>query len=91
MTPDENRIMWLLSAFDNPRSSFFNCYYRGDLSSWEPETQEEKEAFGELTTIGNHTALKVWYAKLTSINPAAEAFRQILQKAIKEELPLGKP
>jgi len=90
MTPNENKIFWLLSTFDNPRSTFFNRYYRGDLSSWEPGTQEEKTAFSDLTAPVNRAALKAWYSSVSSINPGAEAFRQILERAINEALPVGK-
>jgi len=89
MTPDENKIMWLLSIFDNPRASFFNSYYRNELASWKPETQEEKDAFRELTSASNRIALRAWYSRLPAINPAAEAFRQILRTAVNEELPLN--
>jgi hypothetical protein len=89
MSIDENKIMWLLSTFDDARSSFFNCYYRGDLSSWQPRTEKEKQAFAELTASVNRAALKTWYSRSSSINSAAEAFRQILQRAINEDLPLG--
>ena len=88
MTPAEDKIMWLLSAFDKPQSSFFNCYYRGDLSCWQPTTPEEKEAFAELIAPANREALKEWYTRLHSINPGAEAFRRVLERAVGEELPL---
>ncbi len=87
----DERIMWLLSAFDKPQSSFFVCYYRGDLSRWFPETEEEKSAFVELTAPENREALKGWYARCPSINPGAEALRRILEKAIGEQLLIGEP
>ena len=90
MSPTENQIMWLMSEFDKPQSSFFNCYYRGDLSCWQPETSEEKEAFAALTSPENREALKKWYSQLPSINAGADAFHRILEKEIGEELPLKK-
>jgi hypothetical protein len=89
MASNQDRIMWLLSTFDNPRSTIFNCYYRGNLSSWQPETAGEKEAFSALIAPANRVALKAWYSRFSSINEAAEAFRQILRQAINEDLPLG--
>ena len=76
--------------FRQPEISYFNCYYRGDLTRWQAETEDEKRAFAELTDLKNRVALKNWYLKLSSINPGAEVFRQILQRAINEELPLAK-
>ena len=88
MTPADKNIMWLLSAFESPRTAFFHHYYQGDLDAWQPQTREEIEAFSQLTAPANRTALKVWYLKQFLINPVADAFRQILEKAINEELPL---
>ena len=90
MPSGDDKIMWLLSTFDDPRSSFFTCYYRGNLSSWKPETENERLAFSELIAPINRDLLKAWYSRLPAINPAAEALRQVLQKAINEELPLAK-
>jgi hypothetical protein len=86
-----DKIMWLLSAFDKPTSSFLECYYRGDLSTWQPGTEEESRAFGQLTAPENREALKKWYARCPSINLGAEAFHRILEKAIGERLPIGEP
>ena len=88
MLPPEDKIMWLLSEVDKPQSSFFNCYHRGDLSCWQPGTNEEKKAFAELTSLENREALRKWYYQLHSINPGADVFRRILEKEIGEELPL---
>jgi hypothetical protein len=82
--------MRLMSTFDDLRSSFSICYYFGDLSSWRPETEEEKLAFAELIASENRPALRAWYSKYSAINAGAEAMRQVLRKAINEELPLAK-
>jgi hypothetical protein len=87
LTPD--RIMWLLSAFDKQQSSFFIAYYRGDPSTWLPEGDEEKSSFAELTAPENRESLKQWYARREAINPGAEAFRRILERAVGEPLPVG--
>ena len=89
MTSAEKNILWLLSAFDSPRTLFFHHYYHGDLNTWQPQTREEKECFNQLTTPANRAALKAWYGKMPFINPVADAFRQLLEKAINENLPLG--
>ena len=88
MTANDKNIMWLLSAFDYPRTAFFHYYYHGDLQSWRPSSREEQEAFHQLTAAGNRAALKAWYHKQPSIHPVADAFRRILEKAINEELPI---
>ncbi len=83
-----DEIMWLMSAFDKPDASFFECYYRGDLSTWTPRTEQEKLAFSKLTDPENREALKQWFSRSSAINPGAEAFRRILERAIGEKLPL---
>jgi len=82
--------MWLFDVFGNPRSSFFECYYRGDLSVWQPSTEAEKIAFAELTDLRNRDALKKWFADVSAVNPGAEALRKILEKAVGEDLPVGR-
>jgi len=91
MSLSRNEVMLLMSAFDKPTSSFLECYYRGDLSTWQPGTQEESRAFGQLTTPENREALRAWYAHYPAINPGAEALRRILEKATGEPLPIGNP
>ena len=91
MPSTHDRIMWLFSAFEKPTSSFLECFYRGDLSTWRPGTEEERRAFDQLTAPENRQALKAWYARYPSINPGAEALHRILEKAIGERLPIGKP
>jgi hypothetical protein len=88
MALSRNEIIWLLSAFDKPAASFFECYYRGDLSAWKPTTREEIQAFAQLTAPENRQAVKEWYSKSSAINPGAEAFRAILERAVGEKLPL---
>lgn len=83
-----DEIMWLMSAFDKPDASFFQCYYRGDLSSWTPSSEQEKLAFSKLTAPENREALKQWFSRSSAINPGAEALRGILESAIGEKLPL---
>ena len=90
MTRDE--IMWLMSMFDDARSSYFECYYGGgDMSAWKPGTAEEIEAFRKLTAFENRVALREWFSSVAAINEGAETFRQVLRKATGEKLPLGKP
>jgi hypothetical protein len=84
-----DKIMWLMSAFDKPNSSFLECYYRGDPSTWTPSTEEEKLAFSKLTAPENRHALKEWFSRSPAINPGAEAFKVILERAIGEKLPLA--
>jgi len=84
-----DKILLLLSAFDKPDCSFFNCYFRGDISTWQPGTEPEKKAFAELTAPENRSLLKHWYAKEKAINPMAEAMRRILERETKEQLPVG--
>ena len=79
-----------MSAFDKPNSSFLECYYRGDLSTWTPSTDEERVAFSKLTAPENRDALKQWFSRSSAINPGAEAFRVLLERAIGEQLPLGR-
>jgi hypothetical protein len=88
MQPVDDKIMALFSVFDDPRSSFFNCYYRGDVSSWQPTTLPEKEALAQLAHISNRAALKQWYSEVAAINPVAEVMRRFLEKYIGDELPL---
>jgi hypothetical protein len=84
-----DEIMWLMSAFDKPNSSFLECFYRGDLSIWKPTTDEERRAFTQLTAPENREALKEWFSRSSSINPGAEALRRILERAIGDQLPVG--
>ena len=81
--------MVLFSAFDKPWSSFFTCYFRGDLTTWKPDTDEERRAFASLVAPENREDLRKWYAQLTSINAMADALRHILEREIGEDLPIG--
>jgi hypothetical protein len=90
MALNREQVMWLMSAFDKPQSSFFLSHYRGDVSSWEPTTDEEKQALAELTAPENRESLREWYAQAPSINEGAKVFHDILEKIIGEKLPIGK-
>ena len=90
MPQTDDKIMWLLSAFDKPQSSFFTCYYRGSMTSWRPETEEERQAFVELIAPENREQLKMWYSRLSSINDMADVFRHVLEQEIGEALPIGR-
>ena len=82
-------MMVLFTAFEKVNSSFFNCYFRGDLATWKPGTDEEKEAFASLIAPENREDLRKWYAQLTSINAMADALRRILEREIGEHLPIA--
>jgi hypothetical protein len=85
----DNKMMVVFSAFDKPSSSFFTCYFRADISTWKPETDEEKKAFATLIAPENREELRDWYARLASINAMADALRKILEREIGEPLPVG--
>jgi hypothetical protein len=82
---DDKILLWL-DIFSRPDSSFRKVRSEEDVREWQPQSKLEREAFEALIADENRHQLKAWYAQFPSINPAAEAFRQILQKAIKEEL-----
>jgi hypothetical protein len=85
----DNKIMVLFTAFEKVNSTFFLCFFRGDVTTWRPGTEEEKEAFVALIAPENREALRKWYAQLSSINAMADALRKILEREIGEPLPIG--
>ena len=54
----DNKIMVLFTAFEKVNSSFFNCYFRGDLATWKPATDEEKAAFACLIALETRVELR---------------------------------
>ena len=80
-------MVWF-TAFEKVDSSFFLCFFRGDLTTWKPETDEEKKAFASLTAPENREELRKWYSQLSSINTMADALRHILEREIGERLPI---
>jgi hypothetical protein len=88
MSIQEDKIMNLMDSFDGIKSSLHQVRTIEDVQRWSPATESESRAFAELTLPENRTALREWYASATAVNPHAELFRQILARAIAEELPL---
>ncbi len=88
MNPGEAKIGTLMEVFSCVDSSLRQFEYLQQLDSWHPATEKERAAFDALTAVENRAALKVWYSSFPSINPVADKFRHILERAIGEELPL---
>lgn len=87
----DNKMMVLFDVFGNPRSSFFNSFFLGELATWKPGTKAEEEAFAALMAPENRRELRKWYSGYSSsIDPMAEALRRILEREIGEPLPIGK-
>jgi len=87
----DDRILVWMDVFSRPDSSFRAVRSEEDVRGWQPQSQGEQEVFGELVAIENRKSLKMWYAQFPDLNPSADAFRRILERAIGEELPIGKP
>jgi len=83
-----HEIRSLMEVFDSVDYSLRQFEYLGQFDTWQPMTQKEQKAFNALTAKENRDALKVWYSVLTSLNPVADQFRRILERAVGEELPL---
>ncbi len=86
---DDKILLWL-DVFSRPDSSFRTVRSEEDVKEWQPQTDEEQKAFDALIAKENRGLLKAWYAQFPSINPTADAFRRILERAIGKKLPLGK-
>lgn len=89
MNTDTHRITELMAAFGGMDSSFRQVETAEEAGRWIPTTESEKLAFEALTAIQNRCALKAWYAAISSLNPHALLFHQILEQTIGERLPLG--
>jgi len=79
-------LLWL-DVFTKPQSSFREVETAEDANVWEPQGDEEKEAFAKLVANENRELLKAWYARHDYLNPAADLFHQVLERAIGERLP----
>jgi hypothetical protein len=90
MNSEVNQIRELMAVFDTANSSLREIDLPGGPCEWRPRNDGEKAAFSALTNRENRQALKAWYAGIPSINPMADAFRKILERAIGDELPLGR-
>ena len=86
---DDKILLWI-DVFTKPDSSFRSVRSEEDVRRWEPHNEEERQAFEALIAKENRELLKAWYARSTWVGGPPDLFRQILQKAIGEELPLGK-
>ena len=80
--------MKLMEAFDGIKSLLHQVRTIEDVQRWSPASERERRAFAELTSPQNRSALREWYSSAAAVNPHAEQFRQILARAIGEELPL---
>jgi hypothetical protein len=78
-----------MDIFGRSDSSIRQIKSSEQAQAWRPETEIEQEAFSLLTSKENRVELKKWYLQISTINPLAEMFRQILERAINEKLPLG--
>ncbi len=85
-----DKILLLIGVFDGNESSLRQIRSEEQAREWRPNTEAEQKAFEELTSKENRELLKAWYLNITSINPTADRFRRILERAIGEEIPLAK-
>jgi inorganic triphosphatase YgiF len=85
----EDKILLLMQIFDDVDSSLRLIETDEQAAQWQPGNEAEKKAFESLTADENRIALREWYRRGASINPHADRFRQILAKAIGEDLPVG--
>lgn len=84
----EQRILPLMNVFDVPGNSLRTVPFGERVARWQPWSGIEREAFDALLAVENRSFLRDWYgAWLGELNPAAEEFRQILERAIGEPLP----
>jgi hypothetical protein len=90
MSSERNVIAELMAIFDMVDSSLREIDLSDSRCEWHPRDDREKAAFNALTNRENRQALKAWYAGVLSISPLADAFRKILERAIGDDLPIGK-
>jgi hypothetical protein len=88
---DAKLILNLMEAFGWIDSSFRQVGTREEAERCVPGTEREKKEFAELAAMKNRSALKAWYAVGGPLNPHAELFRQVLERAIGEGLPINCP
>ena len=86
---DDKILMWI-DVFTKPDSSFRSVRNEEDVRQWQPCNEEERKAFEALIAKENRALLKAWYARSTWVGGPPDLFRQILERAIGEEIPLGK-
>jgi hypothetical protein len=84
----EDKILLLIDIFGKPQSSFREVKSVEDAKAWQPQSEEERNAWAELISKENRELLKAWYAIGSYLNPTADYFRRALEQAIGEELPL---
>jgi hypothetical protein len=89
MNPEEDHILRLMEVFDRVDSSFRQVETFGQAGRWLPITDVERNAFAALVAPENRGALKTWYSSGSSLNPHADLFRRVLERAIGEDLPLA--
>ena len=85
-----DKVLIWLDVFSRPDSSFRKVRSEDDVRDWLPCTEDEREAFEALIALENRVALKNWYSQFESLNPTADAFRRVLERAAGEPLPFGK-
>ncbi len=85
---DDKILLWI-DVFSRPDSSFRRVRSEEDVKEWRPETDRERIAFEGLIAEESRLSLKAWYSTLSSVNPTADAFRRILERAIGEKIPVG--
>jgi len=89
MNFEQEQIRKLMEVFDRIDSSLRRIETLEQAKQWLPNKNDEKSAFDALTSEENRMSLKAWYAGAHALNPRADLFRQILERAINEKLPLG--
>jgi hypothetical protein len=87
----DDRILLLIDIFGKPQSSFREVSSLQDAKTWQPQSQEERDAWEQLTSTENRELLKAWYARGSYLNPTADLFRHALEQTIGEMLPLKPP
>lgn len=89
MSTAQDKILSLMSVFDRIDSTGRQIENEAEAFRWRPAEGMEKEAFDALIALENRPALKEWYASIPAINPHAELFRRVLERATSDCLPVG--
>lgn len=80
------RILPLMAVFDRPDSSIREVPHGRRVTDWRPRVGIEQEAFAALLAPETRPFLEEWYQDAGEMNPAAQEFRRVLERALGEPL-----
>ena len=90
LNPAQQQIISLIEVFDRVDSSFRQAASDEQALMWCPSKGREEQAFRDLVAPYNREALKNWYASISAINPQADRFRIVLERATGDSLSVGR-